>query len=162
MNNWSTDRPFFSVFYTKPLNYAMDLSVIPKVHYKQAKQLALNFSSVNETMWKKLEKNNLGYKQVATKKQRFKNFKVGDLVMIHLQKERFLVGAYSKLKPQKMGPFPILKKINDNAYIVSLPTDLNISSNFNVSDLYKSPSRCCPSSKHMNLSWDLMKLGELM
>lgn len=34
-----------------------------------------------------------------------------------------------------MDPFPGLKKINDNSYILSLPPEWNISSTFNVSDI---------------------------
>ena len=62
-------------------------------------------------------------------------FKGGDLVWIHLRKERFPNRKYSKLQPRADGPFKFVKKINDNAYKAELPSDYGVSATFNVSDL---------------------------
>ncbi|KAD4385328.1 hypothetical protein E3N88_25496 [Mikania micrantha] len=59
----------------------------------------------------------------------------GDLVWIHLSKERFPRGRNSKLHPRADGPFRVLARINDNAYKIDLPGHYNVFATFNVSDL---------------------------
>ncbi|GJS28563.1 hypothetical protein Tco_0489183 [Tanacetum coccineum] len=73
----------------------------------------------------------------------------GDLVWIHLRKERFPIGRFGKLKPRGDGPFRVLKKINDNAYKIELPGHYNVSATFNVVDLspYKGDSDDEPDSR---------------
>ncbi|PKU63318.1 hypothetical protein MA16_Dca013362 [Dendrobium catenatum] len=80
-------------------------------------------------------KSNARYKAAADVHRRERLFKEGDLVMVRLRRERFPPGAYSKLAKRKIGPVPILAKINDNAYRIELPADCNTSSTFNVADI---------------------------
>jgi hypothetical protein len=37
--------------------------------------------------------------------------------------------------PRAAGPFKVLKKINDNAYVHDLPAEYSVSSSFNVVDV---------------------------
>ncbi|KAK1680991.1 hypothetical protein QYE76_041839 [Lolium multiflorum] len=70
----------------------------------------------------------------AKKKERV--FEEGDLVWVHLRKERFPQERNSKLKPRGDGPFKVLKRINNNAYVIDIPTSKYLVSNtFNISDL---------------------------
>jgi hypothetical protein len=47
-------------------------------------------------------------------------FEPGDLVWIHLRKDRFPDKRKSKLMPRGGGPFRVLAKISDNAYKIDL------------------------------------------
>jgi len=48
-------------------------------------------------------------------------FHPGDLVWIHLRKERFPSERKRKLMLRADGPFEVLERINDNAYKINLP-----------------------------------------
>ena len=69
------------------------------------------------------------------KGKRARSFNEGDLVWLHLTNERFPYLRKSKLSPRGDGPFQIIKKINDNAYQLDLPTNYGVHSTFNISDL---------------------------
>ena len=74
--------------------------------------------------------------QVANKHKKPMVFQEGDLVWLHLRKDRFPQERNSKLKPRGDGPFKVLKKINDNAYVIDIPIDKYLVSNtFSVFDL---------------------------
>ena len=63
-------------------------------------------------------------------------FDVGDLVWLHLRKDRFPDLRKSKLMPRAADPFKVLEKINDNAYKPELPADFGtVSPTFNIADL---------------------------
>ena len=62
-------------------------------------------------------------------------FKQGNLVWVHLQKDRFPEQLKCKLQPRGDRPFAVIERINDNAYKIDLPEEYGVSPTFNVSDL---------------------------
>ena len=62
-------------------------------------------------------------------------FKKGDLIWIHLRKERFPSKKSSKLKPRANGHLNVFQQIGENAYKIDLLGDYDVSATFNVSDL---------------------------
>ena len=86
-------------------------------------------------MRQKLEASNAKCKEAIDKKWREKILSVRDLVLVYHRNERFPIGTYNKLKDGKYRLFQITKKINNNAYMVHHPPDMNISSTFNVANL---------------------------
>ena len=63
-------------------------------------------------------------------------FNPGDLVWLHLRKERFPHERKSKLLPRADGPFKVLARYNDNAYKIDIPRDkYSVSDTFNIKDL---------------------------
>ncbi|PKU67182.1 hypothetical protein MA16_Dca013606 [Dendrobium catenatum] len=136
MVNRSTVKSPFSIVYTKLPNLALDVVVLPKCKSGAASTFMSQYSQMLEEVHTHLTNANLKYKAAADTRRRQQLFKVGDLVMVRLRRERFPPGAYSKLSRRKIGPVPIIAKINDNAYTVELPADQNTSPTFNVSDIW--------------------------
>jgi hypothetical protein len=78
---------------------------------------------------------NAKYKISGDKGRKQLDFEPGDLVWLHLRKERFPDLRKSKLMPRADGPFKVLEKINENAYKLDLPVDFGVSPTFNFADL---------------------------
>ena len=67
-----------------------------------------------------LEKHNQEHAMKMNKNKCPMIFEEGDLVWLHLCKDRFPEARKTKLHPRGDGPFKILKRINDNAYKVDI------------------------------------------
>ncbi|KAK8933702.1 hypothetical protein KSP39_PZI015574 [Platanthera zijinensis] len=124
----STGRTPFSVVYTKAPRHALDLARLLAAP-PSATQLAEETRDIQADTRLKLLESNAKYKAMADKHRHEKIFEV------FLRKERLPAGLHHKLMPKKYDPFPISRKINDNAYVVDLPPSINISKTFNVNDL---------------------------
>ena len=70
---------------------------------------------------------NAKYKLARDKGRIHVVFAPGDLVWLHLRKDRFPNLRKSKLMTRADGPFKVLEKINDNAYKFELPADFGVS-----------------------------------
>jgi hypothetical protein len=90
---------------------------------------------MHETTKLNIEKMNEKYRIATSKGHKEVKLEHGDLVWLHLRKERFLELRKSKLMSRAVGPSKILAKINDNAYKLELPPEFGISLSFNISDL---------------------------
>ena len=63
-------------------------------------------------------------------------FNIGDLLWLHLRKDRFPQERKSKLRPRADGQFTVLARYNNNTYKIDIPRDkYSVSDIFNIKDL---------------------------
>ena len=136
--NKSTGQSPFQIVYGMHPTGVHELRYLGKIEKRSAdgEEFANAIQELHEEVKQKLQDNNLKYKARADLKQREVNLEEGDLMMVHLRKERFPRGAYNKLKWKKIGPCKILRKLSSNEYGVELPRYVGIFPIFNVLCLY--------------------------
>ncbi|GJS93821.1 transposon ty3-I gag-pol polyprotein [Tanacetum coccineum] len=143
--------PFEVVYKTSP-RYMVDLVDLSRKKNVQANRMVEEVQATHEFVRANIIEANAKYKIVAYKHRRKKLFQVGEEEMVFLHKEHFPTGTSSKLQPNKYGPYKILLKINNNAYMVDLPNTMSISKTFNVSDIYEFHSEDVNDGKHSSIS----------
>jgi hypothetical protein len=115
----------------------IDLMPLPsseKLNFDATKRAELMLK-LHATTKENIERMNAKYKLVGDKGRKEIKFEPGDLVWLHLRKERFPELRKSKLLPRADGPFKVLERINNNAYKLELPADFEVSPTFNIADL---------------------------
>nr|GEU70271.1 putative nucleotidyltransferase, ribonuclease H [Tanacetum cinerariifolium] len=142
----------FKVVYKASPRHVLDLVDLSGKKNIQANRMVEEVQATHEVVRANITEANSKYKIATDKHRRKKMFQEGDEVMAFLRKECFPVGTYSKPQPKKYGPYKILRKINDNAYVVDLPNTMSISKTFNVSDIYEFHSEDVKMGKHSRTS----------
>jgi hypothetical protein len=114
--------PFQIVYGFNP-HAPIDILPLPtseRIH-SDAKEHADFILQMHETTKRNIEKMNETYRIAGSKGRKEVKLEPGDLVWLHLRKDRFPDLRKSKLMPRADGPFKIIEKINDNAYKLELP-----------------------------------------
>jgi hypothetical protein len=101
-----------------------------------AEDFAEAMRELHNQVKERLQNSSQEYKHKEDQHRRKLQFEVGDHVLAHLRKDRFLRGTYNKLKMKKIGPCKVLKKFGMNAYEIELPDGIRIYPIFNILDLY--------------------------
>ncbi|WVZ76113.1 hypothetical protein U9M48_024115 [Paspalum notatum var. saurae] len=91
--------------------------------------------TLHEQTQQNIAATNAKYRVAGSKGRKHVTFEPGDMVWLHLRKDRFPTLRRSKLMPRAAGPFKVLTKINDNAYILDTLAEFGVSTSFNVADL---------------------------
>jgi hypothetical protein len=115
----------------------IDLMPLPsseKLNFDATKRAELMLK-LHEITKENIERMNAEYKLAGDKGRKEIKFEHGDLVWLHLRKERFPELRKSKLLLRADGPFKVLERITDNAYKLDLPVDFGVSPTFNIADL---------------------------
>ena len=102
---------------------------------KPAENFAKYIHGLHAEIRRKISLSNEEYKLAVDVHQRYKEFNVGEYVMVHIRPERILKPFSKKLFARAMGPYSIICKLRSNAYLLDLPNDMDINPVFNVEDL---------------------------
>lgn len=94
MKNWSTSKTPFEVVYTHPPRLTLDLISLPSATdlSSEAEIMVYQVQSIHKEVIDHLQEGHAKYAQFANTKKRHKEFAEGDLVLVHLKKERFPKG----------------------------------------------------------------------
>ncbi|KAI3740084.1 hypothetical protein L2E82_30502 [Cichorium intybus] len=133
----ATGRSPFEVVYGVNPYMPLDLIPLPKEElvHKDANDKLKSMMKLHEQVRDKIEAANAAYKQKSNKNKKARVFDEGDLVWVHMRKERFPSKRKNKLMPRAEGPYKIIARVNDNAYKVELPGGYGVHATFNVGDL---------------------------
>ncbi|KAH0781376.1 hypothetical protein KY290_000974 [Solanum tuberosum] len=128
--------PFEVVYGFNPLT-PLDLLPLPTNDFANldGKKKADMMKKIHEQIRLAIEKKNKEVALRRNKGRKYVVFKPGDLVWVHMRKERFPSKRKTKLVPRGSRPYKVLERIGDNAYKLDLPGEFQVNATFNVSDL---------------------------
>lgn len=134
---YATGHSPFEVVYGVNPYMPLDLIPLPKdeLVHKDANDKLKAMMKLHQQVREKIESVNEVYKQKSNKHRKPRVFQEGDLVWVHMRKERFPNKRKNKLMPRAEGPFKVVSRVNDNAYKVDLGGDFGVHATFNVGDL---------------------------
>jgi hypothetical protein len=129
-------NPFQIVYDFNP-RAPIDLLPLPSSERinNDAKEHADFILKLHEKTKENIEKMNERYMTAGSEGRKEVKLKLGDLVWLHLRKDRFPELRKSKLMPRADGHFKILEKVNDNAYKLELSSNFGVSPTFNITYL---------------------------
>src|SRR4051812_15487905 len=128
--------PFEVVYGFKPLT-PLDLLPLP-LHERvdmDVSRRAEYVKKIHEKTREAIEKKGKNIAVARNQARKEVLFNPGDMVWVHLRKDRFPLLRQSKLKPRGDGPYKVLANINDNAYSIPIAEFGGASNSFNVSDI---------------------------
>nr|KYP42079.1 Transposon Ty3-I Gag-Pol polyprotein [Cajanus cajan] len=129
--------PFEIVYGFNPLT-PLDLLPLPDVAsfiHKEGTSRAEFVKKLPERVRNHIQSQTEKYTKYNNKGRKEVIFNEGDWVWLHLRKDRYPSKRKSKLSPRGDRPFQILKRINNNAYVLDLPSEYGVSPSINISDL---------------------------
>ena len=129
--------PFECVYGANPLMPAsmINLPCLNETNADAAAQIQ-NMESLHKQIQGNIVEASRKYKLQADKHIKSKQpIKEGDLVWVHIRKERFPHLRKNKLMARAIGTFKVLQQYGPNAFKVELLDKYNISSTFNIGDL---------------------------
>ncbi|RDY14127.1 hypothetical protein CR513_00851, partial [Mucuna pruriens] len=127
VHSTTNHSPFEVVYGFNPLT---SLDLIPLLMNKQVHQ-----DGKKKAKYQQIEKKTRQYANQANKRRKKVSFEPGNWVWVHMRKERFPAQRQSKLQPRGDDPFQVIEKINDTAYKFDPPSEYQISTTFNLTDL---------------------------
>ncbi|KAH9685576.1 hypothetical protein KPL70_014010 [Citrus sinensis] len=101
--------PFEVVYGKNPIS-PLDLAPLLTDHQfsGEAEERSKSIKKMHEQVRDRILKQNEKYKKSADKHRKHAKFQEGDLVWVHLRKDRFPPGKFAKLRPRADGPFKVL------------------------------------------------------
>jgi hypothetical protein len=136
--NRSIGQSPFQVVYGMQPRGVSELKDVEQDEFRSAsaEDFAEGMKELHSRIKERLQISSQEYKRRVDQHRRELQFEVGDLILVHLRKERFPRGTYNKLKMKKIGLCKVIRKFGANTYDIELPDGVRISLILNVTDLY--------------------------